>query len=128
MSPEDRLITDRLITAHEAALVRWMLEHAAMRDLSAYQHVAVEELRIVSWCDCGCCSLAFRKHTPGQVILADATAEYEDGQVAGLILWGRDGELSLLEVYDCHPESSKRVPEIANLRSGEPRGQKNLER
>jgi hypothetical protein len=50
-------------------------------------------------------------------ILADAFAIYPDGQQAGLILWGRDGEIALLEIYDCHPNASHRFPEIADLRS-----------
>jgi hypothetical protein len=52
-------------------------------------------------------------------MLADALAVYPDGQTAGLILWGRDGEIVSLEVYDCTPESSPRFPEMSNLCSWE---------
>jgi len=41
---------------------------------------------------------------------------YSDGQQAGLILWGRDGEIASLEVYDCHPEASRRFPQTSDLR------------
>jgi hypothetical protein len=34
---------------------------------------------------------------------------------AGLILWGRDGEIDWLEVYEMDPVAN-RVPEIADLR------------
>ena len=33
-------------------------------------------------------------------MLADELAVYPDGQRAGLMLWGRDGEILWLEVYD----------------------------
>jgi hypothetical protein len=42
----------------------------------------------------------------GAGIIIDAVAVYSDGQEAGLILWGRKGELVSLEVYDHHPNAS----------------------
>jgi hypothetical protein len=52
-------------------------------------------------------------------MLADAVAVYPDEQMAGLLLWGREGEIAWLEVHDMHPDASHRVPEIANLRTWE---------
>ena len=60
-------------------------------------------------------------------MLADALAVYEDGQQAGLILWGRAGAIVWLEVYDFHPGASHRVPELPNLWSWEDRGKAELE-
>jgi hypothetical protein len=56
-------------------------------------------------------------------MVADALAVYPDAQQAGLILWGREGEIVWLEVYDCHPEASHRFPLISNMRTWEERGQ-----
>jgi hypothetical protein len=51
----------------------------------------------------------------GAAIIADALAGYADGRQAGPILWGRAGEIVLLEVYDCHLGASHRFPRISNL-------------
>ena len=109
---------DRAIAPNEAAVVQWLLDHAAVRDVSGYRIHAVEQLRVLKGCDCGCSSLDFQpKAWGGARILADAFAVYPDGQQAGLILWGRDGEIVLLEVHDYHPGASHRFPEISNLRT-----------
>ena len=110
---------ERPISAHEAAVVEWLLAHAAMGDVSAFCRKPVSELRVLpKTCTCGCTSLDFAPHSwGGASILADALAIYPDGQTAGLILWGRSDEIVLLEVYDCHPGANRRFPEIADLRS-----------
>jgi hypothetical protein len=111
-----RRIPERDITAHEAAIVGWLLDHAAMRDVSAYRTRPIQSLRVVGGCDCGCSSLDFLSNTSGATtMLADAVAIYPDKQQAGLILWGRDDEIVMLEVYEMHPVAD-RVPEIADLR------------
>ena len=109
--------TGRAITPHEAAILRWLLDNAPKGDVAAYRECQLEQLRVVGGCQCGCSSLDFLPDTRGARIVADALAVYPDGQKAGLILWGRDGEMVSLEVYDLHPEASRRVPEIADLRN-----------
>jgi hypothetical protein len=109
---------DRAIAPNEAAVVRWLLDHAPVGDAAVYRIHPVEELRVVKGCDCGCSSLDFQPDAwRGAGIIADAFAVYSDGQTAGLILWGREDEIVLLEIYDCHPGASRRFPEISNLRS-----------
>jgi hypothetical protein len=111
-----RSIPERDITAHEAAIVEWLLQYAAMRDVTAYRTKPVTALRVVGGCDSGCSSLDFHPNISGpKTMLADAVAVYPDRQQAGLILWGRDGEIVMLEVYEMHPVAD-RVPEIADLR------------
>jgi len=107
---------DRQIALHEAVVVRWLLDHAGFGDVTAYQIQSVEDLRVVKGCDCGCSSLDFQPEAwSGARIIADAMAAYSDGQKAGLILWGREGKIVLLEVYDCDPGASHRFPEVSNL-------------
>lgn len=113
---------DRPVNPNEAAVVRWLLDHAPVGDVTTYQQRPVEELRVVGACDCGCSSLDFQPDGPGAGIIADALALYSDGQEAGLILWGRKGEIVSLEVYDLDPEASRRIPEISSLRTFEERG------
>jgi len=59
-------------------------------------------------------------------MLADAMAEYPDGHKADLILWGKEGEITWLEVIDYAADDSHRVPEVANLRTYEQWGAENL--
>ena len=109
---------DRPIAPNEASVIRWLLDNAAVGDVTAYRVHAIEELHVRRGCDCGCSSLDFQPDAwRGATIIADALAVYSDGQQAGLILWGRDGNIALLEVYDCHPKASHRFPEISNLRT-----------
>ena len=61
-------------------------------------------------------------------MLADELAVYLDGQRAGLMLWGREGKIVWLEVYDCEPGSSHRIPDVSNLCTWEDMGRKSLER
>jgi hypothetical protein len=117
---------ERAITVDEAAVVRWLLEHAPVGDVTAYRLQPVEELRVVAGCDC-CSSLEFRPNGwGGASIIADAWAVYSDGHRDDLILWGRDGEIVLLEVVDYHSDASRRFPQVSNLRTFEERGRELL--
>jgi hypothetical protein len=108
---------ERAITADEAAVVRWLLDHAPVGDVTAYRLQHVEELRVIGGCDC-CSSLEFRpKGWGGAGIIADAWAVYSDGHRDDLILWGRDGEIVLLEVVNYHREASHGFPQISELRN-----------
>ncbi len=114
-----RSTAPRDITLHEVEIVEWLLENAAMRDIAEYRTKSVSALRVVGGCDCGCSSLDFHSEVGGpKTMLADALAVYPDRQQAGLILWGRDGEVVMLEVYEMHPVAD-RVPEIGDLRRWE---------
>ena len=117
---------ERAITADEAAVVRWLLDHAPVGDVTAYRLQPAEELQVVGGCDC-CSSLEFRANAWGGAgIIADAWAVYSDGHRDDLILWGRDGESVLLEVVDYQPEASRRFPQLSNLRNFFGRGQELL--
>jgi hypothetical protein len=109
-------VLHRAISPNEVKVVNWLLDHALV-DVTAYRLRPVEELRVVGSCGCGCTSLYFKPHEQrGKLLmLVDELAVYPDGQQAGLILWGHEGEIVWLEVYDFHPQSSHRVPDASNL-------------
>ena len=77
---------DRGLTA-QAAVIQWLLDHAAMTDVTAYLAQSPGELRAIGGCKCGCTSLDFQDDWHGSKIIAEAVALYPDGQRAGLILW-----------------------------------------
>lgn len=113
----------RAVTPQEAAVVKWLLEHAPMGDVTAYRQRPPEDLRVVDGCDCGCFSLKFAPPRAGARMLADALAVYPDGQLTNLILWGRDGEVTWLELDDVDPRAPHRFPEMSDLRTWEEHGQ-----
>lgn len=120
---------DRAISPNEVKVINWLLDHALV-DVTAYRLHPVEELRVVGGCNCGCTSLYFTSDEElGKVLMvADELAVYPDGQQAGLLLWGRDGQIVWLEVYDFHPGSSHRVLDVSNLCTWEELGRSDLER
>jgi hypothetical protein len=107
---------DRPISSSESAVIEWLLHRVPVGDVSAYRGLPLEDLRVIDGCQCGCSSLDFVPNAWGGArIIADGIALYEDGQQAGLILWGKEGKIALLEVYDMHEDSSHRLPEVAHL-------------
>lgn len=103
-----------------------MLENAAIGDVAEYRQ-CLEELQVVRGCDCGCSSLFFEQGCGGLRMLADAYAVYPDA-LAGLLLWGRDGRIHWLEIYDWHPGANRRFPELADLCTFVDYGRRQLER
>jgi len=119
---------DRAISPNEANVVRWLLDHALV-DVTAYRLQPVEQLRVFGGCICGCTTLHFKplEQQIGKKMLADELAIYPDGQQAGLILWGHEGEIVMLEVYDFQPGSSHRFPDLSNLCTWDMLGRRDLE-
>jgi hypothetical protein len=107
---------DRAIATNEVSVVNWLLDHALV-DVTSYRVRPIEGLRVVGGCGCGCTSLDFKppQQRGRAQRLADELAIYPDGQQAGLILWGQEGDIVLLEVYDFQPGSSHRFPDISDL-------------
>jgi hypothetical protein len=120
---------DRAISPNEVEVVNWLLDHALV-DVTAYRLQPVEQLRVVGECTCGCTTLDFKpvEQQGGKKRLADELAIYPDGRQAGLILWGLEDEVVMLEVHDFQPGSSHRFPEVSNLCTWEELGGKDLQR
>lgn len=107
---------NRCISAFEAAVVQWLLEHAAVGDVTPYRIPLVHELKVLKGCECGCSSLDFQPDAwTGADIIADAVAVYPDGRQAGLILWGRGGEIVCWRSTIAISDASQRFPEVSNL-------------
>jgi len=111
---------ERPIQPNEIAVLQWLLDHAAMGDASGSEY-RLDDLRVVpTACQCGCASLDFEiGGWGGARILADALVLYPEGKKAGLILWGKNGRITGLEIYDLDPKASHHFPELANLRTWE---------
>jgi hypothetical protein len=109
----------RPASAEEIAVVRWLLANAVAAEVASYRDKALGDLHVAGGCDCGCASVDFQPNVTGAKVIADAAAVYPDGQQAGVILWGREGEIVALEFCDGDPGASHRMPSIENLRRWE---------
>ena len=118
----------RAITEAEIAVLRWLLEHAAVTDVALYQAKALDRLQAWPCCE-ECAGLLFQdaQHIKiGFEMLADALAVYPDGQIAGVLLWASGGEFAWLELHDINAiGTAKRFPGTSDMRTWEQRGQAN---
>lgn len=111
------LPADRPISRSEAELVVWMLRHASTAgDLSSLEP-AVAGLRVVGRCSCGCPSVDFEPAGQAEEAgpIADARGETANGVPVGLILWGRRGAVTGLELYELG-SAVRTLPELSSLR------------
>jgi len=112
------LPANRPITASEAAVVGWLLDNASIEGSLSHLIESVARLRVVGLCGCGCASVDFEPAGQSGTArpIADAVAKDDQGRRCGVILWGLDGAISGLEVYEGEPGSAKALPSIDSLR------------
>jgi hypothetical protein len=111
---------DRAITESEIEILNWLFDHAPVGDVAPYRE-RLEQLRVYepTKCRCGGTCLSFvHDEGKGLTMLADAVAVYSDGQMADLLLWGREGQVIWLEINEWGQDSSRRFPTIADLVAG----------
>ena len=110
---------DRPLTAEEAALVRWLLEHGPTSAGEFLPQLAVA--RVVSGCPCGCASVDFAiagvVPPPGTVgILADFEYQTAEGYLCGVFVFERAGLLAGLEVWSVDGLSTpSKLPAVEQL-------------
>jgi hypothetical protein len=114
LRPENRDLTNQ-----EASLVRWLVEHGEPGcDLLLDQ---VENLKVVSKCNCGCPTIYFELQTAGnsrkgERLVSDWVAEMND-EMFGVMLFEAAGQISSLEVYCCSGRvTTFGLPEIGMIR------------
>jgi hypothetical protein len=117
----------RTISPDEIEVVRWLLAHGAMKDVSEYRAESLEGCEVFSACPCGCASIDFvytgSTKTAGQrstSIIAEAIARWFDGAQAGVMLWGNLGSLLGIELYELGGDDiARRFPTVGALRRWE---------
>jgi hypothetical protein len=111
----------RSISEAELQVVRWLLQHARTPAGEEYSSSGLECLQVVGGCGCGCASLDFEPfgQSSNAGIVADAIVRWPNGTQAGVMLWGKDGRITGLELYEMDFESAKRFPSVAELRTWE---------
>lgn len=92
----------RPVNKEEKRVIRWLLEHAATPKATPELIDTIDSLAVIDRCDCGCPTIDFVREGmgTGADILAQADGTALDGLPIDLVLWGRDGRISGLEVYN----------------------------
>ena len=111
----------RPLTAQEASLVGWLLEHGSP-DAAAFLP-QLFEARVVSRCHCGCASIDFAigaevaPVATGVQVLSDYEWVEADGSLFGVFVFARGGRLAGLEVWSVDGRSTaSSLPAIDQLR------------
>jgi hypothetical protein len=99
-----------------------------MKDVSEYRAEHLANARVVSSCSCGCASIDFVLEAGSEgvatgtaglrstAILAEAFTHWPDGAQAGVMLWGAEGKLLGIELYELGSDASRRFPTVEVLR------------
>lgn len=90
----------RKITEMEVAVIRAALERATVEPLED-ETATIENLMIVARCDCGCPTVYFQGPQLDSRPIADGIGVTPSGGDVGVIVWGRQGRITGLEIYDC---------------------------
>ena len=110
-----RMVDPRPLSDVEAAVVARL---HAINELPVPSATDLEALQVVGGCGCGCASVDFLPDTGGGKVLADGYGVTPSGVEVGLLLWGRDGQLSGLEIYMLAEDTSE-LPTPASLHRGD---------
>jgi hypothetical protein len=112
---------DRPLTAPEAELVRWLLQHGIPQ--AAGYLPQLNQARVASRCYCGCASINFAidgvapSVGDGISILSDYEWRTADGALFGIFVFERSGLLAGLEVWSQDGRyPAVALPEIEQLR------------
>jgi hypothetical protein len=120
---DEKISTPRPLTSKEMELLFWLLEHG-FPEANAFAQ-QVENIRATPWCDCGCPSISLHMEeglplgTTSNTVISDFSGKTPDGKNIGVLLFQKDGKLTLLESYlkDIIEENWE-FPEIDSLQSG----------
>jgi len=95
-------MTPRPLSPHEVTVIRAAIARAPAGDVAPGLLEALEDLRVVRRCDCGCDSVDFVAHDPARPSrpLADGFGETPAGGAVGIIIWGTNDAVTGIEVYD----------------------------
>jgi hypothetical protein len=111
---------DRPLTAQEAALVRWLLEHGNPDAAGFIPELAYAW--VVSRCPCGCASIDFAiggvvpATGVGMHTLSDHVWQASDGTQCGVFVFAIGGQLAGLEVWSADGnEPIRQLPAVEQL-------------
>ena len=109
---------NRPISDAELAVIQAALDRAAVASISLPHPDDLSGLRAVNRCGCGCDSVDFAPHDPDRPTkpIADGVGYTPSGGMVGVLVWGREGEVTGLEIYDLGAgDDDLRLPDPATI-------------
>jgi hypothetical protein len=115
-----RATINRPITPEEIAVIRTTLERAAVSPEYATLVDALEHLRAIDRCACGCDSVDFAETDAADPPkpIGDGIGNTAKGGMVGVIVWGTPEAVTGLEVYDLGAgDGDLKLPEPDSIRA-----------
>ena len=101
---DEKLSTPRPLTSKETELLAWLLEHGLPEARTFAPQL--KNIRATSRCDSGCPSISLHVEeglplgTSSKTVISDFTGKTSKDKNFGLLLFQKDGKLTLLEFYE----------------------------
>ena len=121
---DKKLLPPQPLSPEELALLNWLLENGSPEAKTFAPQI--EGIRATHWCSCGCPSINLHVDENAPLganphgLVADVLGKTCDGQQVGVILFHKDGKLSLLEVYALSLiEGAFGLPSLDSLQTSE---------
>jgi hypothetical protein len=102
----ERAKINRPIRPEEVAVLRRTLERAPKETINPDVLETLTDLRAIDQCGCGCDSIDFVRHDPEHFSrpVAEGMGTTPAGGDVGVIVWGRPGAITGLEIYSLGAE------------------------
>jgi len=101
---DEKLVTPRPLTPEEMKILNWLVVNGLPEAKTFAPQL--EKIRATPWCNCGCPSISLHveeglplgisSYSP----IADVVGTTQEGKKVGLLLFQKDGKLTLLEFYE----------------------------
>jgi hypothetical protein len=101
---DEKILLPRLLTSEEMKLLNWLLENGLPEAKTFAPQV--EGIRATPWCDCGCPSISLHVEEgvalgrSSNAVISDVVGKTPEGKKIGVLLFQKNGKLSILEVYE----------------------------
>ncbi|MFV1884519.1 MAG: DUF6984 family protein [Balneola sp.] len=105
---------NRKLTLQEEELVIWLIKNGQNSDESYLDQV--NDLRVASYCKCGCASIDFKVINSGFNVVSDFLYREESGNLMGIYLFETENQLAGLDLWSVDGGATpKELPDIESL-------------
>ena len=106
-------VAERALSSAETAVLESALRQSALVQVNDTMLSTLSALRVVGICACGCKSVYFEPIAKEDTLLADTWGTAPGGGHLGIMVWGREGRVTALDIVDY--ESKGELPVIETI-------------